>query len=208
MGPRFLASPGCPREELDLVRVYLSHVGKRQLLKAREEQELGRRIEDARGAVQAALAPLPCAVKTLLSLADHVRAGTAPAAELILLPDGGELQAGEHRYDPDLVRTDPAVAGADGRRAAPLRDKRSSTATRATYRKTMTDANAEVAAVLRTLPLRPSLVDQIVGELREVEQRVRRRSKSCRARAAPPPAARSRIAPACRGCGSAARSRR
>ena len=37
------------REELDLVRVYLSHVGKRKLLKAREEQELGRRIEDARG---------------------------------------------------------------------------------------------------------------------------------------------------------------
>jgi Sigma-70 factor, region 1.2 len=43
---------GVPREELDLVRVYLSHVGQRKLLKAREEQELGRRIEDARGALQ------------------------------------------------------------------------------------------------------------------------------------------------------------
>ena len=83
---------GVSREELDLVRVYLSHVGKRRLLKAREEQELGRRIEDARGNVQSALAPLPCAVKTLTSLADRVRAGTAPAAELILLPDGGELK--------------------------------------------------------------------------------------------------------------------
>src|SRR4051794_25871373 len=83
---------GVSREELDLVRVYLSNVGKRKLLKAREEQELGRRIEDARGAVQGALAPLPCAVKTLVSLADHVRDGSAPAAELILLPDGGELK--------------------------------------------------------------------------------------------------------------------
>src|SRR6476469_7907030 len=83
---------GVSREELDLVRVYLSNVGKRKLLKAREEQELGRRIEEARGAVQAALAPLPCAVKTLVSLADRVRAKLAPAAELILLPDGGELK--------------------------------------------------------------------------------------------------------------------
>src|SRR6478735_8498644 len=83
---------GVSREELDLVRVYLSNVGKRKLLKAREEQELGKRIEDARGAVQGALAPMPCAVKTLASLADHVRKGSAPAAELILLPDGGELK--------------------------------------------------------------------------------------------------------------------
>ena len=86
------SSPMCRGDELDLVRVYLSHVGKRKLLKAREEQELGLRIETARGEVQGALAPLPCAVQTLVSLADHVRAGTSPAAELILLPDGGELR--------------------------------------------------------------------------------------------------------------------
>src|SRR6478735_3880728 len=58
---------GVPHEELDLVRVYLGHVGKRPLLKAREEQELGRRIEEARGAVQGSLAPLSCAVGTLIS---------------------------------------------------------------------------------------------------------------------------------------------
>ena len=56
---------GVPHEGVDLVRVYLGHVGKRPLLKAREEQELGRRIEEARGAVQGSLAPLPCAVGTL-----------------------------------------------------------------------------------------------------------------------------------------------
>src|SRR5688500_1699303 len=31
--------PGTSREDLDLVRVYLKHVGKRKLLKAKEEQE-------------------------------------------------------------------------------------------------------------------------------------------------------------------------
>jgi RNA polymerase primary sigma factor len=161
---------GVPREELDLVRVYLGHVGKRPLLKAREEQELGRRIEEARGALQGSLAPLPCAVSTLISLASHVRAGTAPAAELILLPDGGELKP--ENVDPILTafeRVKRSAARLDGcrRRCA---DKRSSAATRATFRKTMTDANGEMASVLSTLPLRPSLVEQIVAELREVDR--------------------------------------
>jgi RNA polymerase primary sigma factor len=161
---------GVPHDELDLVRVYLGHVGKRRLLKAREEQELGRRIEEARGAVQGSLAPLPCAVKTLISLAAHVRAGRAPAAELILLPDGGELKP--ESVDPVLAafdRVKRAVSRIDqcGRRCA---DKRSSPATRAAFRKTITDGNEDIASVLRTLPLRPSLVDQIVAELRDVER--------------------------------------
>jgi RNA polymerase primary sigma factor len=161
---------GVSREELDLVRVYLSNVGKRKLLKAREEQELGRRIEDARGAVQGALAPLPCAVKTLVSLADHVRDGSAPAAELILLPDGGELkQENIDRILGSFDRIRQAVARIDiGRRKCS--DKRSSVSTRAAYRKTMNEANAEVASLLSALPLRPSLVDQVVAELREVDK--------------------------------------
>ena len=84
-------APGTSREDLDLVRVYLKHVGKRKLLKASEEQEIGERIEKARGELQAMLGMIPCAVRTMLALADEVRKG-APAAELILLPDGGELK--------------------------------------------------------------------------------------------------------------------
>ena len=161
---------GVSREELDLVRVYLSHVGKRRLLKAREEQELGRRIEEARSNVQGALAPLPCAVKTLASLADRVRAGTAPAAELILLPDGGELKP--ENIDAILTSFE-RIRRAQGRIDACRRrcaDKRSSTITRVSFRKTIADTNLEVATVLRSLPLRPSLVDEIVAELRDVER--------------------------------------
>ena len=53
--------PGTSREDLDLVRVYLKHVGKRKLLKAKEEQEIGERIEKARGELQAMLGMIPCA---------------------------------------------------------------------------------------------------------------------------------------------------
>jgi RNA polymerase primary sigma factor len=166
----FPVASGVPREELDLVRVYLGHVGRRRLLKAREEQELGLRIEEARGALQGALAPLPCAVHTLISLASHVRAGRAPAAELILLPDGGELKP----ENVDLILTAfERVKRANARIDECLRrcsDKRASAATRAAFRKTMSEANAEIASILRTLPLRPSLIDQIVAELREVER--------------------------------------
>ena len=161
---------GISREDMDLVRVYLRHVGKRKLLKAREEQELGRRMEEARGELQAALAPLVCAVKTLVSLADRVRAGSAPAAELILLVDGGELKP--ENVDPVLTAfTQIKRAGArvwDCQRRAS--DKRSSPATRAAFRKAMSEAHAEIAGILRRLPLRPSLIDQIVAELRDVER--------------------------------------
>src|SRR5262245_33757331 len=75
------------QEDVDLVRVYLNHIGKRKLLKAHEEQEIGRRIETARIDLLNELATIPSARQTLLSLADMVRTGQVPAAELILLPD-------------------------------------------------------------------------------------------------------------------------
>src|SRR4051812_39672493 len=39
--------PGVGREDVDLVRVYLQHIGRRKLLKAHEEVVLGERIEKA-----------------------------------------------------------------------------------------------------------------------------------------------------------------
>src|SRR5215471_16711337 len=88
------------REDADLVRMYLQQVGLRPLLKPDEEIEIGRRLDGARAAVVGALARIPCVLDTLARLADLVRDGTAPAAELILLPDGGELAPG--RVDPVL----------------------------------------------------------------------------------------------------------
>jgi hypothetical protein len=78
-------------EDGDLVRMYLSQIGRRPLLKAEQEREIGLRIEQRREDLLAALAGLPCAMKTIGSLAESVRRGEAPPAELILMPDGGEL---------------------------------------------------------------------------------------------------------------------
>src|SRR5215208_6101294 len=62
-------------EDADLVRMYLSQLGKRPLLTFAQEQEIGLRIEQRRADLLTALAALPCALSTIASLAEHVRKG-------------------------------------------------------------------------------------------------------------------------------------
>ena len=160
------AAVAASREDLDLVRVYLKHVGKRKLLKAKDEQEIGQRIEQARGELQATLGMIPCAVRTLLALADQVKKG-APAAELILLPDGGELKP--ERIAPVLKAFD-RIRHARQRVEECLRrceDKRSTAGSRAGYRKEIAAADELIGNILREMPLRPSLVEDITNKLRE-----------------------------------------
>ena len=161
-----LPQAGTSREDLDLVRVYLKHVGRRKLLKAKEEQEIGERIEKARGELQAALGMIPCAVRTLLALADQVKKG-APAAELILLPDGGELK--QDHISPILKSFD-RIRHARHKIDELMRkceDKRSTAASRAAYRKEIEAADQLIAGLLRDMPLRPSLVEDITNRLHE-----------------------------------------
>ena len=49
-------------EDADLVRMYLSQLGKRPLLTFAQEQEIGLRIEQRRADLLTALAALPCAL--------------------------------------------------------------------------------------------------------------------------------------------------
>jgi RNA polymerase primary sigma factor len=158
--------PGTSREDLDLVRVYLKHVGRRKLLKAKEEQEIGERIEKARGELQATLGMIPCAVRTLLSLADQVKKG-APAAELILLPDGGELR---QDHIAPILKAFERIRHARQKIDDLMRkcgDKRSTATSRAGYRKKIEAADQLIAGLLRDMPLRPSLVEDITNRLHE-----------------------------------------
>jgi RNA polymerase primary sigma factor len=161
---------GVSREDLDLVRLYLKTVGQRKLLTAKQEQAIGLRIEDARGGVQASLGTIPAALNTLLSLASEVKKGTAPAAELILLPDGGELQ--EENVQ-SVLASFGRMRNAQKRVAecrAKCEDRRSTAATRANYIRAMRDANATIEKEMRKLPLRPSLVEQVVRELADINK--------------------------------------
>jgi hypothetical protein len=85
----------------------------------------------------------PCALQTLISLADGVEAGSTPAAELILMPDGGELL-------PEKIQ--PVLA------------------TFAKVRRCQRAGNVERCGVLLSgLPLRPSVLDDLFMELRQID---------------------------------------
>ena len=157
-------------EDIDLVRVYLRQIGRRKLLKARDEQEIGARIERARGDVLATIGSIPAARRTLLALADRVRQDSAPAAELILLLDGGELKP--QSVEP-VLRALTRVRWLETRMEQWHRhcaDRRSTAATRERFRREVGRAETAMAAILRELPIRPSVVDDLVRELARLEE--------------------------------------
>ncbi len=142
-------------EDIDLVRRYLQEVGRRPLLKPAQERALGQRLDAARAGLLATLAPIPSAIDTLAGLADLVRSG-APAAELVLFPDGGELEPG--RVDPVLraiaraVRLRSCVEVPRGKTSAAARARRAR-------------AIRLITRALGRQPIRPSVVDEIVSAL-------------------------------------------
>jgi RNA polymerase primary sigma factor len=151
---------GVRGEDVDPVRQYLVQIGARPLLTAEQEAEIGYRIELARNDLQAALGRIPCAVRSLTDLADLVRDGTVPAAELILLPDGGELQP--DRVEP-VLRAMARIARVERCRirwAADPSPRRRARAAR---------ADQLVSGSLARQPLRPSVIDELIVRLEEVE---------------------------------------
>ena len=140
---------GVSRADLDPVRAYLKHIGRTRLLTAAEEQEVGRKIEEARSELQASLAAVPDVLDSLIALADCVREGKSPAAELILLPDGGELQA--DRVAPVLH----AFARIDRLRRMGVCPR----------------VQRLIARILAKQPVRPSMIDEIVQKIDDPQVR-------------------------------------
>jgi RNA polymerase primary sigma factor len=161
---------GTSREDIDLVRVYLQHIGKRKLLKGHEEQAIGRRIEDAQRELVATLVEIPAAVQTLMALADRIRTKGDPAAELILLPEGGELK--EEHITPVLA----TFARIKRRRTvieklrAQIANPRCGVKARKKFEDQLDRGRKAVAGDLASQPIRPSLIDDIVSELDEITQ--------------------------------------
>jgi RNA polymerase primary sigma factor len=158
---------GVPYEDLDLVRLYLSHIGRRRLLTAAQEQEIGLRIEQARAQLLTTLAELPCAVRTIMSLADSVRRGGAPAAELILLLDGGELKTDKVHPILDVFtrigRLERCIA-----RWRAMSQPGAPDNVRADHWDDIEGGEDAIATLLGSLPIRPSLIDQVTRELQQV----------------------------------------
>src|SRR6266550_2045445 len=89
-------APGLTKGE-DPVRLYLKEIGKVPLLTAAQEVQIGRRIEVGQIALRRTLAGIPMAVEALLEVGDKLRRGEIPADDVIVLAEGGELDANELR---------------------------------------------------------------------------------------------------------------
>jgi RNA polymerase primary sigma factor len=159
--------------DADLVRVYLQQLGRRPLLTREQEQTLGRRMEETRADLLRLLAELPCARATLLRLADEVRRGATPAASLILLPEGGELTAS--RVAP-VLEAFARVERWHKQIEAMCAERRAAKAPRSAARARPADragaVTTKIAGVLGDLPIRPSVVDEIVSELTRADARI------------------------------------
>src|SRR5712664_3337031 len=84
-----------PARGEDPVRLYLKEIGRVPLLTAKQEVEIGRRIEVGQIALRRALAGIPMAVRALGEVGDRLRRGDMAADEVIVLAEGGELDARE-----------------------------------------------------------------------------------------------------------------
>jgi RNA polymerase primary sigma factor len=132
----------------DLTRTYLREIGKTKLLTPAREVEIGRRIEAGEIELRRSLAAIPVALRTLLDLADRVRTRRAPLEDLLLFPEVAE----------------PSAAQARAELAVFSRIKRLGTATAVARRK--------IQDLVATLPLKPSVLDDLVKQLEVLDDRL------------------------------------
>ncbi len=173
--PEEVLTPGATRGE-DPVRLYLKEIGKVPLLTARQEVEIGRRIEVGQIALRRALAGIPLAIRALLEVGDRLRRAEMPADDVIVLPEGGELDAAEVK--PVLTafgrirRLDREI---DRLRLA-LRDRRRSTTTRTNYLKWIAANREAIQKIVADMSLKPSLIEDVVAKVRRHGDRIRQRA--------------------------------
>jgi len=158
-------APGLTKGE-DPVRLYLKEIGKVPLLTAAQEVQIGRRIEVGQIALRRTLVAIPMAVDALLEVGDKLRRGEMPADDVIVLPEGGELEAKAIR---PIVLAFEKVRRLE-RKIARLEESLTARRRSATYRKTTTAAIAVAREAIQDavagMTLKPALIDDLVAQVR------------------------------------------
>ena len=161
-----------PAKGEDPVRLYLKEIGKVPLLTAQQEVQIGRRIEVGQIALRRALSGIPFAVRALLDVGDRLRRNDIAADDVIVLPEGGELEAKEIR--PVLLafgrmrRLERKI----GRLEESLDDRRRSASGRANVQRQVQVCREGIQKIVAEMPLKPALIDDLVGRVRRLCQRI------------------------------------
>jgi RNA polymerase primary sigma factor len=171
-----------PAKTEDPVRLYLKEIGKVSLLTAQQEVEIGRRIEVGQIAVRRALAGIPLALGQLLAVGDRLRQEEIPADDVIVLPEGGELDAAEIRPVLNAFARIRRLERETVRLRESLRDRRRSAATRQNYLRWIAANREAIQKIVADMPLKPALVDELLGRLRRHCQRIEQLNAEARRR--------------------------
>src|SRR5688572_10116981 len=161
-----------PSRGEDPVRLYLKEIGKVPLLTADQEVQIGRRIENGQIALRRALAGIPLAVNTLLDVGDRLRHEEMAADDVIVLPEGGELDAKEIKPVLNAFARIRRHWNEVGRLEEALTQRRRSAATRANYTASMAQHREAIQKTVAEMPLKPALVDEVVGRVRKHCRRI------------------------------------
>src|SRR3989338_6524076 len=161
-----------PARGEDPVRLYLKEIGRVPLLKAAQEVQIGRRIEVGQIALRSALTGIPMAVEALLEVGDGLRRGEVPADDLIVLREGGELEAKAIR--PVLLAFGRLrrLQNTIDRLEASLADKRRSAGSRKRVQKTIAVHREAIQKTVAGMPLKPALIDGLVARVRRHCERI------------------------------------
>jgi RNA polymerase primary sigma factor len=160
--------PATPEElpERDTVRLYLNEIGRVKLLTARQEVEIGQRIERGQIEVRRRLAALPFVVRAVLEAGDRIRARQGDPREFILLPDGGDLD--EAQLKP-VLRSFARIRRLESE-ITRLRQARTSgslpAGTRRSYAGWISANREAIQAVVADLPLKSAFIDRLIASVR------------------------------------------
>jgi RNA polymerase primary sigma factor len=163
-----------PARGEDPVRLYLKEIGKVALLTARQEVEIGRRIEVGQIALRRALAAIPLALRELLAVGDRLRQDHAAFEDVIVLPEGGEVDVPEIKRVLNAFGRIRRLEREIARLEESLRDRRRSAATRQNYVKWIAANQEAIQKVVADLPLKPALIDGLVARVQQQCQRIER----------------------------------
>ncbi|HMH51717.1 MAG TPA: sigma-70 family RNA polymerase sigma factor [Candidatus Acidoferrum sp.] len=164
----------------DPVRLYLKEIGKVPLLTARQEVEIGRRIEVGQIALRRALAGIPMAVTALLEVGDRLRHEGIAADDVIVLPAGGEIDAAEIKPVVQAFAKIRRLEREIARLQEALGDKRRTANTRNNYVEWIAANREAIQKVVAAMPLKPALIDDLVAKVRRHCERIGRLAQEAR----------------------------
>jgi RNA polymerase primary sigma factor len=139
----------------DPTQRYLDEIGKARLLTAKDEVDIGRRIEAEQARLRRELARVPLSLRAMTDLANKVRTGAMAFDDLILLPEGEPTPARIRATKLALGRVTRLTATV-GRRRGPAESP---------DRKRLADRIAE-------LPLKSAVLEDLVLELRQLGEQL------------------------------------